>query len=78
MNTNMETTFIASTASLVRAYLQRTNDWRTINEIAQAIDRKRYQVLGELNNRVQRGDVIREFVGAKPQRYQRYRWKADA
>lgn len=76
MNTSTETTIVVTTASLVRAYLQAAKDWRTINEIAQAIDRQPYQVRDELGNRIQRGDVIREFSrGVRPQRY---RWKADA
>ena len=75
INTRTETTIVVTTAALVRAYLRAAKDWRTIKEIVDAIDRKPYQVLAELGNRLKRGDVIREYSsGVRPQRY---RWKVE-
>lgn len=73
MNDNLHTTIVVTTAQLVRGYLRTAGDWRTVTEIAGAIDRKPYQVRGELSNCLDRGYIIKEFSNGAGRR-QRYRW----
>lgn len=74
MNGSLETTIVITTASRVRGYLEAADDWRTVDEIAAAINRSHYEVRNELANQITRGHVVKELSEGRGRR-QRYRWR---